>query len=280
MDPLLFSLLVSAIPLGIVVGLGAGIIGMTAWPLIVPLLLVFGGYPLHEVLLSSMLVDLVIAANLSLFYLRRSELEIDGVYSIKLGVTAGIVATATAILAFPLLTQYSHLFEGGSAIVTAILGFLFIVQAIRMNDITEFKNTTTHEKLRQSGLSTRQKDAVTYGFCIIQGFLTGLIAMGGAMNIVIVLMFIVGYPTLRAVGTAMITATVMLTMTVITYIILLQFTLSTLPLVVLYVILAAVTSYLAVTKVQNISERKLRLVIGIVVLTAAISATAQVYLIG
>ncbi len=100
------------------------------------------------------------------------------------------------------------------------------------------------------------------------------------MNIVVVLIFLVGYPTLRAVGTAMVTTAVMLSMTVVTYFILLQFSLSTLPILVFYLAIAGISSYLSVTKAQNISERKLRLTIGIVVLTAAIFATAQVYLLG
>ena len=171
MDPLLLTLLFLAVPLGILIGLGAGIIGMTAWPLLVPLLLVFGGYPLHEVLLSSMLVDLVVAANLSIFYLRRSQSKIDGMYSIKLGVTAGIVAAITALIAFPILTYYSHLFEGGSTVVTMILGVLFIIQAIRMKTPLDSEKDLANEKSSKLGLSSRRKDAIAYGFCIIQGFL-------------------------------------------------------------------------------------------------------------
>ncbi len=276
----MLSLMLLAIPIGILIGIGAGIIGMTAWPLIVPLLLVFGGYPLHEVLVSSMIVDLVIAANLSIFYSRKDELEIDVIHGIKLGVAAGIVAVTTAIVVFPILTQYSHLFRGGSTIVTMILGCLFIIQAIRMNGSSEPRTKVALELTSQSHFSDRQKDAIAYGFCIVQGFLTGLLAMGGAMNIVIVLMFLIGYPTLRAVGTAMITTTIMLTMTVSVYLLLLQFVLSTLPLVILYVALAVVSSHLAVTKVQHISERKLRFTIGIVILIAAVFATVQILLLG
>lgn len=279
MDPLTLTLMLLAFPIGILIGLGAGIIGMTAWPLLVPLLLVFGGYPLHEVLLSSMLVDLVIAINLSIFYLRKPEIEVDRNFSLKLGMTAGITATVTAIVAFPILIQYSNLFEGGSTVVTMILGGLFIVQAIRMKSPVDSKTTVITNGFSRVRFSDRQKDAIAYGFCIIQGFLTGILAMGGAMNIAIVLIFLIGYPTLRAVGTAMTTTAIMLAMTVVTYLVLLQFTLSTLPLVILYLVLAAVSSYLAVTKVQHISDRKLRFTIGIVILTAAIFASIQIFLL-
>jgi uncharacterized membrane protein YfcA len=265
-----------AIPIGVLVGLAAGVIGLTAWPILVPLLLVFGGFPLHEVLLSSLLVDLMIAVVLSIFYIRNKEVEVDSVYGAKLGGVAGVIAIITAVLAFQLLDQYSNLFEGGSSIVTLFFGGLFIIQAIRMEESTGIREKGPSQRQ----LSARQKDTIAYGFCIFQGFLTGLIAIGGAMNIVLVLMFILGYPTLRAVGTAMVATVVMLSMTVIAFLILLQFSVSTLPIVVLYVLIGAISSYLAVTRVQNISERKLRFTIGIVILIAAIFATAQVYFIG
>ncbi len=276
MSLMLTTLALLAIPIGVLVGLGAGVIGLTAWPILVPLLLVFGEFPLHEVLLSSLLVDLMIAVVLSIFYIRNKEVEIDSVYGAKLGGVAGVIALVTAILVFQILDQYSSLFEGGSSIVTLFLGGLFIMQAIRMENSTGVRK----EKRTQRQLSSRQKDVIAYGFCIFQGFLTGLIAIGGAMNIVLVLMFILGYPTLRAVGTAMVATTVMLSMTVVTFFILLQFSVSTLPIVVLYVLIGATSSYLAVARVQSISERKLRFTIGIVILTAAIFATAQVYFIG
>ncbi len=278
MDPLTLTLTLLAVPLGILIGLGAGIIGMTAWALVVPLLLVFGGYPLHEVLLSSLLIDLLIAIILSYFYLTRSEVGVDGVYGVKLGIVAGIIATGTAIIAFPLLTQYSNLFEGGSALVTMVLGSLFIVQAIRMDNSSAKIATQESEVIER--FTEKQRDMIAYGFCIIQGFLTGILAIGGAMNIVIVLIFIIGYPTLRAVGTAMITTAIMLSMLVVTYLFLLQFIITTLPVLMFYLAVAGISSYLSVTRAQNISERKLRFTIGIVVLTSAILAAVQVYLIG
>lgn len=271
------TMIILAFPIGVLVGLGAGVIGLTAWPLLVPLLLVFGGVPLHEALLSSLLVDLAIAFVLSAFYVRHQEVAIDSTYGVKLGIVAGIVALVTASLAFPILEQFSSLFEGGSSIITLLFGIMFIVQAFKMKNFTGTKREGS--KSGSPHLSGKQKESIVYGFCILQGFLTGLIAMGGAMNIALVLMFIVGLPTLRAVGTAMVATTIMLSMTVISYLVLLQFSLSTVLLVSLYVVIGSISSYLAVTRIQSISERKLRFTIGIVILIAAIFATTQVYLL-
>jgi uncharacterized membrane protein YfcA len=275
MDPLLFIL---AIPFGILIGLGAGVIGLSAWPLVVPLLLVFGGLPLHEVLLSSLLIDLSIAIVLSLFYERNQDVEVDTTYGVQLGVFAGLIAVTIAIIVFPILEQLSGVFEGGSSIVTLVLGGLFIFQAVRMGD----SSYTTDGRFENAPnqIAVRKKNLITIGICLIQGILTGIIAMSGAMNIVIVLIFLLGYPTLRAVGTAMIATAVMLIMMVITYLILIQFSLTTLPIIVFFVVIASISGYFSVTKAQQIPERKLRFTIGIVILIAAILATIQVYLLG
>ena len=275
MDPLIFIL---AIPFGILIGLGAGVIGLSAWPLVVPLLLVFGGLPLHEVLLSSLLIDLSIAIVISLFYEQNQDVETDTIIGIKLGAGAGVIAVIIAVVAFPLLGQFSGFFEGGSSIVTMALGGLFIVQAIRMVDSSNIASKIDENKSDQ--ISGQKKTTIIVGLCLIQGILTGIIAMSGAMNIVIVLIFLLGYPTLRAVGTAMIATSIMLAMMVITYLILLQFTLTNLPIIVLFVLIASVSSYLSVKKAQSIPERKLRFTIGTVVLTAALFATIQVYFLG
>ncbi|MFX1264830.1 MAG: sulfite exporter TauE/SafE family protein [Promethearchaeota archaeon] len=287
MDPLIVMISLLSVPIGILIGLGAGVVGLTAWPLLVPLLLVFGGFPLHEALLSSLLVDLVIAVILTIFYVRFADVEVDGIYGAKLGTVAGITAIITVIIAFPLLEQYSDVFKGGSTIVTMLLGVFFIIQGVRMKSPPNqagLDNTDSsgYSRLdaRHNRFSQKQKNLISYGFCAVQGLLTGAIAIGGAMNIVLVLAFLVGYPTLRAVGTAMVTTTIMLSATVLAYAVLLEFTLSTLPIVVLYVIVGGISCLIAVMRVQSIPERRLRLTIGVVVMTAALFAAAQVFLLG
>ena len=133
MDPLI---LILALPLGILIGLGAGIVGLTAWPIIVPLLFVIGGIPLHESLLSSLLVDLAIAFTLTLFYLRRSDVEVNVQFGVRLGSIAGITAVITVMIAFPLLEQYSTAFEGGSPFITLALGLVFLIQGLRLKEDT------------------------------------------------------------------------------------------------------------------------------------------------
>ncbi|OLS30882.1 MAG: hypothetical protein ThorAB25_06780 [Candidatus Thorarchaeota archaeon AB_25] len=274
MDPLIVIL---ALPIGILIGLGAGIVGLTAWPIIVPLLFVIGGVPLHQALLSSLLVDLAIAITLTVFYFRRSDVGIDTRFNAKLGLIAGIAATITVVIAFPLLEQYSDAFKGGSPFITLALGAVFLIQGLRLKE----RNTNGANKENKfSSLSTHQKHILSYIFCVVIGFLTGAIAIGGAMNFVLVLVFLLGYPTYRAVGSAMVATTIMLSMTVLTYLILLSFSITTLSTVLLYICGGVMSSYIAVKRAQRIPERKLRLLIGIVVIATAIFASVQIYLLG
>ena len=231
MDPLI---LILAIPIGVLIGLGAGIVGLTAWPIIVPLLFVIGGIPLHESLLSSLLVDLAIAVMLTLFYIRHPDSGVNTQLGSRLGLVAGIVAVVTVIIAFPLLEQYSDAFRGGSPFITLALGVVFLVQGFRMRNRSGELGGSNEENWTPSPTDSR-KSNLSYMLCVLIGFLTGAIAIGGAMNFVLVLVFLLGYPTFRAVGTAMIATTIMLTMTVLSYLVLLAFSISTLPVVLLYI---------------------------------------------
>lgn len=276
MDPII---LILAIPIGLLIGLGAGIVGLTAWPIIVPLLFVIGGVPLHESLLSSLVVDFAIAITLTLFYVQRPDSGVNIQLGSRLGLVAGVTAMITVVIAFPLLTQYSDAFRGGSPFITLALGAIFLVQGVRMRKTSD-ENGSVDQGTKVSSLSDSQKHILSYGFCVVVGFLTGAIAIGGAMNFVIVLVFLLGYPTFRAVGTAMVATTIMLSITVLTYLILLTFSISTITVVLLYICGGVLSSYIAVTKAQHIPERKLRILIGIVVIATAIFATVQVYFLG
>lgn len=276
MDPVILFI---ALPIGILIGLGAGIVGLTAWPIVVPLLFVIAEVPLHESLLSSLIVDLAIAITLTVFYVQRPGSEVNIQLGTRLGLVAGATAMITVFIAFPLLEQYSNAFRGGSPFVTLALGAVFLIQGIRMKNSTT-ERTSENQEGRVSSLSNSQIQFLSYIFCILVGFLTGAIAIGGAMNFVIILVFLLGYRTFRAVGTAMVATTIMLSMTVLVYLILLSFSISTILVVLLYICGGVLSSYIAVTRAQHIPERRLRILIGIVVIATAIFATAQVYILG
>ncbi|MGY5852648.1 MAG: TSUP family transporter [Candidatus Thorarchaeota archaeon] len=287
MAPLIVLLIILAVPIGILVGLGASIIGLTAWPLIVPLFFAVGGFSLHEALLSSMMVDLLLAIVLTIFYTKRSDEGVELQYGLKMGSVAGIVAGLAVLIAFPLITQFSDIFKGGASIVNFALGPIFIIQAIRtpkgqsrLESMQAETESPSKLQLWRQNLTDRQKGIITYSFCGAQGLLTGVIAIGGAMNIVLLLIVLMGYSTLRAVGTAMVATTVLLAVTVFTYLVLLGFMITTWYLVLLYGAIAGVSCILGALQSQRISERGLRFVIGIVVLIAAIFAALQILLLG
>ncbi len=284
MDPLL--LLVLGIPIGILIGLGASVIGLTAWPLIVPLFFVFGGFSLHESLLASMCIDLVLATFLAIFYKQKTKIEIEINYGLKLGAISGAVAFIAAAIAFPLLLQFPDAFKGGSGIINLILGALFIIQAVRTkngpNALTptplEVQPPAKRERWHQN-LTEKQRGLFVFVFCAFQGLITGIIAIGGAMNIVIILIILLGYPTLRAVGTAMISTSIMLSITVMVYLILLEFVVTIWFWIFFYSLIAILSCVIGVRIAQRISERSLRFVIGIVVITAAIFSFIQAFLL-
>jgi uncharacterized membrane protein YfcA len=279
MDPVTATLLILAIPIGILIGVGAGIVGLTAWPLLVPVFFVFGGVSLHESLLSSLLVDLVIAVILSVFYVRQPEVKIDTNLGVKLGIVISVFSFLTLVAVFSLLEQYSGIFKSGSTLVTLLLGCVFLIQGIRMNQGSRSKRLQDSPEDSSRFSANNRQQMIAYGFCIGQGVLTGVLAIGGAMNIVIILAFVLGFPLLRAVGTAMVSTAITMAVIVSTYLFLLGFTVTILHVTLAYMIIAGASCYVAVTRIQNTSEKKLRLLIGSVVIFAAVIAMIQVYLI-
>ncbi|TFF91525.1 hypothetical protein EU546_08505, partial [Candidatus Thorarchaeota archaeon] len=140
-------LLILAIPIGILVGLGASLVGLTAWPLVVPILLIIGSYSPQEAILTSMAIDLVNASIVALFYGRSSSIGIDVRRGLGMGVTAVVPSAVAAFLAFPLLGLYADAFKGGSGIINLILGSLIVLQAFRTKEVG---STESQEQDRNS----------------------------------------------------------------------------------------------------------------------------------
>jgi uncharacterized membrane protein YfcA len=287
MDPTLLTLLLLSIPIGILAGLGASVIGLTAWPLVFPLFLLVGNFSLHEALLSSMIIDLIHAVILTIYYQRKPAVGVDFRYGMQLGLTSGLVAIITAIIAFSFLEQYSGLFKGGAGIINLLFGVIFIFQALKRRkqfmksqEEAHLSEDEPHTSKWYQNLSDKRKDTIIFSFILIQGFATGLIGVGGAMNIALVLIILLGYPALRAVGTAMTTSAIMLSALVVTYLILLNFVITYWYIVVIYIIVGSISCIAGVIRAQNIGEWQLLLLIGLVVVSAAVLAIFQIYLFG
>ena len=263
MDPLLLLL---ALPIGILVGLGASLVGLTAWPLVVPVLLIVGYSP-QESILTSLVVDLVNALIVTSFYRSRTSLGFDTALSLRLGILALIPAAAAAVIVFPILGLYAEAFKGGSGMINLVLGSLFVIQAFRTKE--------DNDEHGDAGGSTNRW-FIVYVFCLVQGLVTGIIGIGGAMNIVIVLLIATSLRTRRAVGTAVAATSILLVGMVSVYLILFAFVVPTLDLIVLISSVASLTCVVGLLKSEQISDRWLRLTIGLVVLAAAVFSIIQV----
>jgi uncharacterized membrane protein YfcA len=265
-DPLLLLL---ALPIGILVGLGASLVGLTAWPLVVPVLLIVGYSP-QESILTSLVIDLVNALIVTSFYQTRTSLGFDPALSVRLGILAVIPAAAAAVIVFPILGLYAEAFKGGSGIINLVLGSLFVIQAFRTKEDSEERADAERHTNRRF---------IVYVFCLVQGLVTGIIGIGGAMNIVIVLLIATSLRTRRAVGTAVAATTILLAGMVSVYLVLFSFIVPTLDIIVLITLVASTACVLGLLKSERISERWLRLTIGLVVLAAAVFSITQAVLL-
>ena len=269
MDPLLVIL---AIPISILAGLGASLVGLTAWPLVVPVLLIVGNYSPQEAILTSMIIDVVNATIVTLFFRKRTSVGIELGTGLRMGASAGVPAVIAAFLVYPILGFYADLFKGGSGVINMFLGSLFVIQAFRTNGVAPSED-------KGASVAKTERWSVVYVFCVVQGIVTGIIGIGGAMNLVIVMLIFTSFQTRRAVGTAMSATVILLLGTISVYLVRSALVVPTLDIILLASSIASFACISGLLKSDSISEKYLRLAIGVVVLAAAVFSLLQVALL-
>lgn len=309
-------LLVLAIPIGLLIGIAAGVVGYTAWPMIVPLLFVIGGYSVYEAILTSVIIDLVNSTIMTLIYARRGDVDVkDG---LKIGGASTIGVLAGVLVAFAILDNFTSLFRGGVGYVNIGLGVFFLVRGYNMakkasaglpgaplpvdsaagdllagevaapagtppgsSPVAPSKPPEKQGLLVrwQQNLTERQKFLVTVAFSIFNAFLVGLVGFGGAMNIVLFLVILLRIPPIRAVGTAMVFAVVVLAVMLVAYLVFLDFQVVTWPYVLSYSLFSLAGLLVGSHFAKKIPDHALNYLIGVIVILTGVAATIQTLVI-
>lgn len=304
MDPNTFLIiLLLSIPIGLLIGIACGVVGYSAWPMVVPLLFVIAGVDLYEAIFASVCVDLVNSIVMTVIYKRRGEVNVKE--AVKLGGTSVIGVILGALLAFAILDRFTSLFRGGVGYVNLLLGVLFVLRGRKMRKqegkvIEEVAAQLPGKAIPgtdgvepapepgkkdpflvrlQKSLSDKQKEVVTMVFCLINAFLVGLVGFGGGFNVVLFLIILLSIPPIRAVGTAMVYAVIVLSVLAFCYLVFLGFTVTVWPFILAYGALSAIGLLLGTRFAKKISEPGLYILIGVIVAVTGIAATIQTLLI-
>jgi uncharacterized membrane protein YfcA len=267
----IFILLI-LIPICILVGFAASTIGYTAWSLIVPLLFVLFGFDIRIVLFISLSIDCINAFLMTRFSIHLNEIDLQ--ISKKTSYLASASTVFGVFIGLLILLNNQGFFRGGAGYVNIALGTLFIIKGIRM-----LKNP--EKSVDEKGMisDSKKADLVFFAGSIASAFLTGLIGIGGGMNYVLLLMICRGFHIKKAEGTAMYittwtTATAALVFFGNSFIAGL-FSSDIIILIALCILVSGIATYFGAKVAQKLSEAKITILVGSIVLLAATIATIQ-----
>ncbi|MHA1734073.1 MAG: TSUP family transporter [Promethearchaeota archaeon] len=306
MDPTEVTLLVLAVPVGLLIGIACGVVGYSAWPMVVPLLFVIAGFDLYQAIFASVCVDLVNSIVMSVLYSKRGEVNVKE--GLKIGGISVVGVVLGALVAFSVLYRFTSLFRGGVGYLNLLLGVLFVFRGWNMRkksadllpepqvgsaggsagdgavlvekgDKIDGGNGSFLERWREK-LTDKQRDAVTVVFCLLNAFFVGLIGFGGGFNVVLFLVILLGMKPLRAVGTAMVYAVIVLSVLCLSYLIFLGFVVAAWPFILAYSTCSAAGLLLGTHFAKRISEPALNVLIGAIVVVTGVAATVQALLMG
>ena len=267
-----FIILLILIPISILVGFAASSIGYTAWSLIVPLLLVLFGFDIRIVLFISLSMDCVNALIMTRISKRINE--IDLIVSRKTSTIASLSTFIGVLIGLLILLNYQGFFRGGVGYVNIVSGMIFIIKGIKM-----LKNPEQSKEEKGVITDPKKADLVFLVGSIASAFMTGLIGIGGGMNYVILLMICKGFHIKKAEGTAMfITTGTTATAALVFFInstIAQLFSTEIIILMLLCVSISAIVTIVGAKVAEKLSEAKITILVGSIVVFAATLATTQ-----
>ena len=266
MEELSLPILALVVPFCLLSGLGAGMSGYSAWPVVVPLLYVVAGVPLLETLVTSLLIDLANAVVAAPVYLRRGRADLR---------TAGLlalwaipVALCGAGLAFAFAEQFSALFRGAAGYISIAIGVLVIVRAWRVSP----------GDAELDGSRSRPRSTPPAGLvvaAVLIGLLCGVAGVGGGFNLAAALLLLAQHSVRQAVGTALVFAALTLPVVAGAYLIFLDFHLGIWRALLLCAAASALGADAGSRFASRTSERLLLFVVGACVIAAGVAAAVS-----
>ena len=170
---------------GMGAGLGTGFAGMSAAPVISPMLITFLGMDPYMAVGIALASDVLASAVSAYTYHKNRNLDVRN----------GLIMMA-AVLLFTVVGSYiasllpSHTMGGFSVFMTFLLGVKFIVRPVM----------TTKEAMQGVSAKKRAVQSVVCGVLI--GFICGFVGAGGGMMMLLILTSVLGYELKTAVGTS------------------------------------------------------------------------------
>ena len=191
------------IGIGVLLGFASGVTGISAVHLVVAILYLLPMFALAILpsLGTSLLVDVIGAGAVTYLYYRHENVDF------KLGVLMGIISFTFAVLgafvARSIGLSSEHLLASALGVFQILIGLSFIVRGVRKKEI---ENSEELDKSRVAIWLENQSDSykkiIIIVTAIVLGLMGGMFGAGGGFAITFLLVFLFGFESHKAVGTA------------------------------------------------------------------------------
>jgi len=171
-------------------GVVTGLIGASAVAVVIPLLVVFGGYDPYTAIAVALSIDVFASSTAAYNYTKHGNIDIRHGLQIA-------VSSVTGALIGSWISSYipSASLGGGSGLITLSIGLVFFLKPDTLDGdiIGEYEIVKVLKK-------SKIISGVIIGLVI--GMIAGVVGAGGGMMILIALVMVLDYPIHKAVGTS------------------------------------------------------------------------------
>lgn len=190
------------ITLGLVTGSVTGLTGTSGVLVIIPLLTVFAGVPIHIAIGTSLLVDVIASIPVAGVYWKRGHVRAQSVGWMLVGALIGAQIGAKTSVAF--FTEGMLVFSITAVMISVGTKMIFDAYRDKITAYESERDSTHHGSLRKwmGELSPSHRTVVLLIIGLIFGVFTGLFGAGGGMSIFVILYFFLGYHVKDAIGTS------------------------------------------------------------------------------
>lgn len=183
--------IIELVLIGIFTGIITGLTGASGVMVVVPLVNLLLGFSMHEAIGTSLIVDTIAPLAISATYYKYGNIDLRSSIWIAVGSITGAQVGAYLVTGI-------HGTSLGSffGIFLVIMGIIIFKRGINREAIADrFNAAFKIEKMSQ-------KIGISILIGLILGIITGIIGAGGGVMILIILIFVLGFPLQKAIGTS------------------------------------------------------------------------------
>ena len=183
------SVIFIKILIGLLTGIVVGLTGASGMIVVVPMLTMLLGFPIHAAIGTSLFMDVITPLPVAWSYYRNGNVNLKSGLWLALGAFLG--AQAGALVAN---TSISGEMMGK--------GFIFLMFAVAIS--MWFKSTRPARKMSDMPMTamTNRNRLITFGIGLLLGVISGMLGAGGGVMFLLGLMLVLKYPTHLAIGTS------------------------------------------------------------------------------